>query len=157
MTSPELAAAQIPSGIVVGHDGSASADRALVWAVGEARLRGCPVHVVRAWSITHAPRPADVPPGIVPPIDAYEEAVREELAADVRGALGADEGAHEGVPLELHPVYARADEALVAASGRAELLVVGSRGRGGVTGLLLGSTSEHVVRHADCAVVVLRG
>ena len=61
------------------------------------------------------------------------------------------------MPLELHPVYARADEALVAASGRAELLVVGSRGRGGVTGLLLGSTSEHVVRHADCAVVVLRG
>lgn len=153
MTSPELAAEQIPSGIVVGNDGSASAARALVWAVEEARLRGCPVHVVRAWSITHAPRPADVPPGIVPPIDAYEQAVREELAADVRGAVGA----HEGVPLELHPVYARADEALVAASGRAELLVVGSRGRGGVTGLLLGSTSEHVVRHADCAVVVLRG
>ena len=153
MTSPELAAERIPSGIVVGHDGSASADRALVWAVEEARLRGCPVHVVRAWSITHAPRPADVPSGIVPPIDAYEEAVRAELAADVRGAVGAD----AGVPLELHPVYARADEALVAASGRAELLVVGSRGRGGVTGLLLGSTSEHVVRHADCAVVVLRG
>jgi nucleotide-binding universal stress UspA family protein len=153
MTSPELAAEQIRSGIVVGHDGSASADRALVWAVDEARLRGCPVHVVRAWSITHAPRPADVPPGIVPPIDAYEEAVRAELAGDVRAAVGAD----PGVPVELHPVYARADEALVAASGRAELLVVGSRGRGGVTGLLLGSTSEHVVRHADCAVVVLRG
>lgn len=153
MTSPELAAEQIPGGIVVGHDGSASADRALVWALDEARLRGCPVHVVRAWSITHAPRPADVPPGIVPPIDAYEEAVRAELASDVRRAVGAG----PGVPLELHPVYARAEEALVAASGRAELLVVGSRGRGGVTGLLLGSTSEHVVRHADCAVVVLRG
>lgn len=153
MTSPELAAEQILNGIVVGHDGSASADRALVWAVDEARLRGCPVHVVRAWSITHAPRPADVPPGIVPPIDAYEEAVRAELASDVHRAVGDD----PGVPLELHPVYARADEALVAASGRAELLVVGSRGRGGVTGLLLGSTSEHVVRHADCAVVVLRG
>ncbi len=153
MTSPELAAQRIRGGIVVGHDGSASADRALVWAVEEARLRNCPVHVVRAWSITHAPRPADVPPGIVPPIDSYEEAVRAELADDVRSTVGAD----PGVAVELHPVYARADEALVAASGGAELLVVGSRGRGGVTGLLLGSTSEHVVRHADCAVVVLRG
>ncbi|MCU0266309.1 MAG: universal stress protein [Actinomycetia bacterium] len=153
MTKERADTADIGGGIIVGHDGSASADRALVWAAEEARLRGLPLRVVRAWSITSAPRPQGVEPGVVPSMEEFAEAVRGQLAADVATVLGAA----PGVEVTLHPVHGAAAGALVAASGRAELLVVASRGHGGFAGLLLGSTSEQVVRHADCPVVVLRG
>jgi nucleotide-binding universal stress UspA family protein len=48
-------------------------------------------------------------------------------------------------------------QALLDAADGAALVVVGSRGRGGFAGLVLGSTSEQVSRHAPCAVVVVRG
>ena len=67
------------TGVVVGHDRSASADRAIAFGAEEARLRGWPLHVVRAWSLTHAPRPEGFEPGVVPPLEEYGEAVRREL------------------------------------------------------------------------------
>ena len=140
-------------GVIVGHDGSASADRALAFGAEEARLRGWPLHVVRAWSLTHAPRPKGAEPGIVPTLEEYGEAVRLDLVADTERVLGVD----PGIEVDCRAVHGSADHVLVAASGRAGLLVVSSRGRGRVTGALLGSTSLHVVHHADCPVVVLRG
>lgn len=147
----------VGDGIVVGHDGSPSADRALAWAAQEARLRDLPLRVVRAWLITSAPHPRGVEAGVVPSQDEFAEAVREALAADVSRVLGAGAGGAAGAGVTLHPVHGPAAAVLVAASAHAELLVVASRGRGGFAGLLLGSTSEQVVRHADCPVVVLRG
>jgi nucleotide-binding universal stress UspA family protein len=145
----------ITGGVVVGHDGSASADRALAFGVEEARLRGLPLHVVRAWSITSTPRPPGVPHGVVASEDEYEQAVLAELRAAVDRVLaGADQGPLE---VELHAVHGAAAATLIAASSRAVLMVVASRGRGGFKGLLLGSTSTQVVEHADCPVVVLRG
>ncbi len=143
----------LTSGVVVGHDRSASADRALVFGAEEARLRGWPLHVVRAWSLTHAPRPEGVEAGIVPPLEEYGEAVRRELAADVERVLGAE----PGVEVDCRAIHGSAHHVLVAASARVGLLVVSSRGHGRVVGALLGSTSTHVVQHADCPVVVLRG
>ncbi len=140
----------IEGGIVVGHDASASADRALRWAAEEAHLRGCPLHVVRAWRIQDAPRPKQVLPGVVPSEDEFAQAVAEELKRSVDGVPAAD------VVVYLHPIHAHAEQALVAASAHADLLVVASRGRGRVA-RLLGSTSAYVVEHADCPVVVLRG
>jgi nucleotide-binding universal stress UspA family protein len=140
----------IEGGIVVGHDASASADRALRWAAEEAGLRNCPLHVVRAWRIHDAPRPAHLPPGVVPSEDEFAEAVTAELKRDVEAV------AAPGLVVHLHPMHAYAEAALVAASAHADLLVVSSRGRGRVA-RLLGSTSSYVVEHADCPVVVLRG
>jgi nucleotide-binding universal stress UspA family protein len=142
----------IPDGIVVADDGSDHARLALEWAVEEARLRRCTLHVVRAWSIQTAPRPATWRPGYAPSLKEYEEAVRAELQRDVREALGDDPGCHVAV----HPVHAHPGRALVAASQHADLVVVGSRGMGGIRGMLLGSVSEQVVRHANCSVVVVR-
>ena len=56
---------EIAGGVVVGHDGSASSDRALVFGAEEARLRGLPLHVLRAWSLTATSRPKDVPYGVI--------------------------------------------------------------------------------------------
>lgn len=153
MTKERGPAPAIGGGIIVGHDGSASADRALAFAAEEARLRGLPLRVVRAWSITTAPRPQGVEPGVVPSLEEFAESVRAQLAADVARVLGEP----PGVEVSLHPLHGPAAAVLIAVSGQGELLVVASRGRGGFAGLLLGSTSEQVVRHADCPVVVLRG
>ena len=143
----------IDGGVVVGHDGSASSDRALVFGAEEARLRGLPLHVLRAWSLTATSRPKDVPYGVIATEDQYVRSVTEELEAAVERLLGAE----PDVEVHVHAVHAQSSRALVAASAHADLLVVASRGLGGFTGLLVGSTSEQVVRHADCPVVVLRG
>jgi nucleotide-binding universal stress UspA family protein len=140
----------IESGVVVGHDGSASSDSALRAAADQARLRGLPLHVVRAWSIATAPRPADVPHGIVPSVAQFADEVRRHLAETVADIVGAD-----AEPV-LHAAHAPAATALLAAAEHADLLVVGSRGIGGFAGLLLGSTSEQLVRHAHCPVLVVR-
>ncbi len=143
----------IDGGVLVGHDGSPSADRALAFGREEARLRGWPLHVLRAWSLTKTPRPADVPHGVVASVDDYQAAVEAELAE----AVARDGDSDDGVEVVLHVVHGAAASTLISASAGADLLVVSSRGRGGFAGLLLGSTSEQVVRHADCPVVVLRG
>ena len=61
------------------------------------------------------------------------------------------------VPVEVRVVRGRPQEALVEASDGAGLVVVGSRGRGGFRGLLLGSTSKHVLRESHSPVIVTRG
>lgn len=139
-------------GVVVGHDGSAGARLAVAWAAEEARTRGCSLHVVRAWHLTGAPRPASWQPGYAPSLSEYEQAVEQDLRRDVDGILGAE----PGVDVRLHVAHASPAKVLVATSETADLLVVGSRGLGGFRGLLLGSVSDQVVRHASCPVVVIR-
>lgn len=137
--------------VVVGVDGSACGRRALRFAADEARVRQCPLVVVRAWAMTTAPRPAGEP-GVVPPLTAYEGAVADAMAAEVREELG-DEPACEVRAL---PVHDSPGDALVEASRSAELVVVGSRGHSAIAGLLLGSVSEHLVHHAHGPVTVVR-
>ncbi len=112
MSEPEDPYDGLTSGVVVGHDRSASADRALAFGAEEARLRGWPLHVVRAWSLTHAPRPEGVEAGIVPPLEEYGEAVRRELVADVERVLGPE----PGVEVDCRAIHGSAHHVLVAAS-----------------------------------------
>ena len=142
----------VPGSIVVGIDGSEHADQALAWAVDQAVLERRPLTIVHAnrldatwWMDTAG-------------VDhrAVTEAMREQ-ALDVLSAATAF--AKERAPgLELHPSVHLQDprEVLLTASKQAALLVVGSRGRGPLTCLLLGSVSSAVAKHADCPVVVHR-
>jgi nucleotide-binding universal stress UspA family protein len=132
--------------IVVGVDGSPASLGALTWAVQQASLTDAVVEAVTAWQVpaTYGGFPVDVGTDwranaqTIQDI-AVKEALGEEATALVRRVT------------EGHSV-----RVLLDAADGAELLVVGSRGHGGFTGMLLGSVSERVVVHAPCAVVVIR-
>lgn len=135
--------------IVVGIDGSPGAARALEWAAREARLRHATLEVVHAW---HTPYFTGFPyTPVVFAAEAFEEVAEATLGTAVESI---DERDLTG-PLESVLVNGGAAEAILEAAKGADMVVVGSRGRGGFTGLLLGSVSQQVVHHAPCPVVVV--
>lgn len=140
-------------GILVGHDGSEVADRALRTAVKIAGALRAPVTVVRAWDVFTAPRPDTWRAGCVPPMEDFEASALQALNEDVAPVRAS----HPDVEIESQVVHGCAAEKLIGASQLVNLVVVGSRGHGGFAGLLLGSASEQVVRHAGCPVLVDRG
>lgn len=142
---------RIDGGILVGHDGSTCAQEALVWAGRLAARADMDLHVLRAWSMMTAPQPASWSPGYVPPLEDYEKAVLDELSAHVTVAR-----LDPAVRVHHHVAHASAAQAMIRSAEGADLLVVGARGRGGFTGLLLGSTSDQLVHHAPCPVTVIR-
>jgi nucleotide-binding universal stress UspA family protein len=141
----------VDGGVLVGHDGSRCAQDALVWAGGLADRAGLDLHVLRAWGMTSAPRPASWQPGYVPPLTDFEQAVRAELEACVAAAT-----LDPSLRVRTHVVHRPPAKALIAAADGAHLLVVGARGGGGFSGLLLGSVSDQCVHHAPCPVTVVR-
>lgn len=141
----------VTGGVVVGDDGSRCAAHAVTRAAEEAVRRGVPLHVIRAWAFTTAPKPADLPPGVVASLTELEASTLEVERARVADLLAGAE-----VTVEVHAVHARPAKALLEAAEGADLLVVGTRGLGGFSHLLLGSTAEQVVRHARCDVLVTR-
>ncbi|MCL4291373.1 MAG: universal stress protein [Thermoleophilia bacterium] len=134
--------------IVVGIDGSEGSLEALRFALEEARLRGGEVAALFAWSI---PFVADVPTGLLPEVIDDFRADAEKLLEEQIAAVG-DSG---GVEIERIVVEGPPAQALVGEAEGATLLVVGSRGRGGFKGLLLGSVSSQCMQHAPCPVVVV--
>jgi nucleotide-binding universal stress UspA family protein len=141
---------EVEGGIVVGYDGSPAAAEAVRWAADLAVELGSPLHVVRSWSITTAPRPKSMEPGYVPPLDEFAAAVREELEGDL-----AEMGLPEGCEVRCHAVHGQSSQGLLKASAGARMLVVGSRGAGGFRGLVFGSTADQVVRYSTVPVVVV--
>jgi nucleotide-binding universal stress UspA family protein len=134
-----------PLGIVVGIDGSEGSHRALEWAVAEAGRWGQKLTLVHAWRFGVSP--AD--PTIAEATREIGRAAKDLLDDEVAFARSAGSEA-TGVL-----VFEGAVHALVEASEDADLLVVGSRGRGPVTGALLGSVSQGCARHARCPVVIV--
>lgn len=143
---------EVHGGILVAHDGTPQSDAALATAVRCAPGFGGTVHVVRAWTITSAPTPSAARIGYVPPLADYEAATLAALEADVAPVRTA----HPEVALSISVVHGNAAERLVQASDAVDLIVLGSRGRGGFVGLLLGSVSSQVVQHSRCRVLVDR-
>jgi nucleotide-binding universal stress UspA family protein len=136
--------------IVVGVDNSEGSRRALEWAVAEARLRGADVEAVFVWHMPYVASGPFVPtPSIV--MDDAEEGAKGVLDRSV------DAIDQQGLrrPIERTLVCDGTVVGLLEAAKGADLLVVGSRGRGGFAGLLLGSVSQEVLHHATCPVVVV--
>ncbi len=146
--------------VIVGVDGSAGSMEALRWALAEARLREAPLLVVHAWSYTYA----DGTGGGYSAMGGFGSF--SALGVDVgdlhraagelvQNAIDNVARGTEGVEIQRRVVQGNAADVLVDAAGPDDLLVVGSRGYGGFTGLLLGSVSQRCVHRAACPVVVV--
>jgi nucleotide-binding universal stress UspA family protein len=137
-----------PTGpIVVGIDGSPPAEDALGVAIAEADLRQVPVTAVWAYPV---PDPTVVPKGRP---YVFDEQDRREAVAP---AIERWRETFPNVHVDVDVVEGGAAGALIDASSSAQLVVVGTRGRGGFAGLRLGSIGLHLLHHAHCPVLVLR-
>jgi nucleotide-binding universal stress UspA family protein len=137
--------------IVVGVDGSPSSRLALDWAVQEAEAHGNPVQAISTYVI---PAMVAASPGYAfDPLDLNElaDGYRATLTTQIAGAAKG----HPSVRIEPVVVQGPAAQVLIEASPKAAALVVGSRGHGGIVGLMLGSVSQQCVAHAHCPVVVI--
>ncbi len=139
--------------IVVGVEGSGGARAALRWAIQEARHRNAFVDVVTAYSATYVPASPDFNYVPLDPIDLEAEVKRMQDGVVAEVLAEADT---EGVEVRCRMVRGRAADTLIAESDNASMLVVGSRGRGGFRGLLLGSVSQQIAQHGSCPVVIVR-
>jgi len=138
--------------IVVGVDGSAHARQALRFALAEAALRGARVVVVGSWAV---PPLAATGVGMIPAFDLLRTELADSASEVLSRELAEVADAAAGVEVEQHLAQGDAAGVLVEAAAGAELLVVGSRGRGGVTGTVLGSVSRACLHHAPCPVAVV--
>ncbi len=138
------------SRVVVGVDGSTASTEALKFAASHAELTGGPLVVVHGRGMTgiNGPFDVDVAPAVANEMDAAERLLAEAVAG-----LGEQ---YPDLEVELQPMPVPAVRALADASTTAALVVVGTRGRGGFMGLLLGSVSSSVLQHAQCPVAVVR-
>ena len=139
--------------IVVGVEGSGGARAALRWAIKEARHRNAFVDVVTAYSTTYVPASPDFNYVPLDPIDLEAEVKRmqDSIIDEVLSEVDVGE-----VEIRRRMIRGRAADTLIAESNNASMLVVGSRGRGGFRGLLLGSVSQQIAQHGSCPVVIVR-
>lgn len=138
----------MPGEIAVGLDGSLESLAAADWAAREARRRGLALRLVHAWEGLAA---TDVDP------DLPELAVPRHWARRIlREATGTLAHRYPGVPLTGEQVGSAPAEAMCQAAENAEMLVLGSRGLGGIAGALVGSVALATVAHARRPVVLVR-
>jgi nucleotide-binding universal stress UspA family protein len=135
-------------GILVGYDGSPGSEQAVCWAAREARSRGAVLTLCQAWDLGYPAPPS--------PASAFDLARHsgERILADGMRYARAVAGGREVRPLLL---CGSAAYVLCEQSANADLVVLGSRGRGGLAGMLLGSVSSQVTAHGHGRVVVVRG
>ncbi|MGC0208702.1 universal stress protein [Streptomyces levis] len=134
--------------VTVGLDGSPESRAAAEWAAREAALRGLPLRLVHVWE------PVPEPMAQAPLLGAetqqhWSERIPREAAEGLRLR-------HPGVAVEMEHIHGRPVETLTEAAGRAELLVLGSRGLSGLGGFLVGSVGMAVIAHTDTPVVLVR-
>ena len=148
-----VAAGGNPDGpVVVGVDGSPVSDAAVAEAFRQASMRNVPLRAVHTWT----PLDADALHGYGIGADEVARMTQDavEVLAERLAGYAQD---YPDVTIERSVLPEEPAKALLDEAGAdASLLVVGSRGRGGFRGLLLGSTSQKVMHHADCPVMVVR-
>lgn len=132
--------------IVVGADGSAHSRAALAYAFEQASLRGAQLQAVHAWS--H--------PGPHATVSAVQDAMAKEQQQALEEWLAPLREEHPEVEVLAEVPDEPPVIALARASDRADLMVVGSRGRGGFHGLALGSVSQHLLQFSQCPLAVIR-
>jgi nucleotide-binding universal stress UspA family protein len=136
--------------VLLAADGSPANDPAVGFAFEEATLRGVPLVALHVWS-----HPASTGPGDMQPLVHDEDLAQDE---ETRGLDGALAGWHDRYPdLEVRRQvrHGHVRKTIIDATRDAQLVVVGARGHGGFTGMLLGSVSQSVLHHASCPTVIV--
>ncbi|MFE1327810.1 universal stress protein [Streptomyces sp. NPDC058741] len=140
--------------VLLAVDDAPASEAAVRFAFAEASLRGADlvaVHVCRPGSPEAYDGPAD------PPFVTFDEIHLLKHAGQVlEQAIAGARERYPDLPVRQRPAIGRVRRTLVDASADAQLVVVGARGRGGFTGLLLGSVSQALLHHARCPVAVVR-
>jgi nucleotide-binding universal stress UspA family protein len=151
MSASSVSAAPHRGRIVVGVDGSPISKLALRWAVDQARLTSATVDAVIAWQYPEAMTGNAWVARLVeePGFDVLAE---RELAEAISEVAGSDPD------VTISPVVVEGwpAEVLLNAAEGADLLVVGSRGRGAFASAMLGSVSQNCAHHATCPVLIIR-
>lgn len=140
-----------PGSIIVGHDGSPNSRLALDIAFDYATALHAPLTVIRCWTIDEMPQGLLWRDGYVASFEEASEAVRGQLNQDVSESAAR----HPGVKVSCHGVLGDPAETLVHLSVDAAVLVIGSRGHGGFSSLLIGSVSAYCLHRAVCDTVVV--
>lgn len=138
--------------IVVGVDGSESASAAVAWAARAAAALSLPLHIV---TVVHIPAFYYTEPYLA-------ESFKEELEDTAKARLGsarvhAKQTVDEPLDITTEQHEGKVSQTLIELSANAHMVVLGSRGHGEFTGLLVGSTTSAVAAHGHCPLVVVRG
>lgn len=143
-----------PVRAVVGVDGSPASVAALQWAIDwVAGAGGGVVDAVHSWSMPYAYSPIGGSVMVVEP-----EVVAKGAQDELNGALAqVDTRSGDGVDLRPEVVEGPPAPSLLERAEGADLLALGTRGRGGFAGLVLGSVSQQCLHHATCPVIVIPG
>lgn len=136
-----------PAQVVIGVDGSSASAGALRWGLAEARARGVPARVLHAWQVPIAAARA--------PFDPTDPAPRRAAGATLDRVLADAAAEAPGVEVRPELVEGPPADVLLDRSERGDLVVVGTRGIGGVAGILLGSTALRLSQLAPNPVVVV--
>lgn len=140
--------------VVAGTDGSEQSLRAIDWAAREAVLRGLPLRIVSAAALP--PRMAEQHREAVSGLDTVSDALRKNRDHALAAAADRVRAAAPGLQFDVAELDGAPSYALSEAGSGASLLVVGARGIGAFTAMILGSVSRYVSAHASCPVVVIR-
>lgn len=147
--TPAAPAAPDPRRILVGVDGSESSREALRWAARFAKIDNAPITAVMTWNVSPVYGDTYFPDNWDPKGDAARV-----LTEAVDAAF---EGLEKPADIELVVAQGQPTKVLLEEGENAQMIVVGSRGHGGFTGLLLGSVSSSVAAHSKCPVLVVHG
>ena len=139
------------SGIIVGVDGSGHSQRALEWAMKEAAIRHVPLTVL---TVHEAIRGYFSGVALYPDDPARTEEARKAAQAETDKVLAGLDGPRPD-SVTVKAVHGFPVEELVNAGKDADMIVLGSRGAGGFTRLLMGSTASQVSQHAHCPVLIV--
>ena len=138
------------SSVIVGVDGSANSIAALQWSARYAKSTDGIVHAVYVWSYPASTVVTSQLGAAMAPADLMQSAASEALAGFI---------AEAALPDDVHVVHVvregSTSKVLLDQAKDADILVVGARGHGGFTGLLLGSVANAVINHAPCPVAVI--
>jgi nucleotide-binding universal stress UspA family protein len=143
--------------IVVGTDGSGTAEVALVHAINLAEQNGAALHVVHAYHLASAAAAAQSAGAGAPTIDhvAVNDEIHKESDSILQRAVEA--AARQNVTAEKHPYPGDASNGLVSVAEEvnADLIVVGNRGMSGVRRFVLGSVPNKVSHHCPCSLLIV--